>query len=663
MSLREVSSSKPFLAKKGGATPVKLATVRGVPTEPSLRPIESDEEISLDSMSQDTGTSPKTKATGKRSVESAPAASLLPFDLLRKKYRPELSPDLAEDEPDMEPADFVSADLVAIDLAATLEPEPKQQAELTLRVEPKPAAELRAPAEVGSVPKLKIPLPQESEADASLEAPALAPTPDPDWRVGVEAMARPKRASGGGWLLPFGALAAAFAALVVGWNMANPDVDWGFGTLRFGSTSEPVVASDTASDVTVPTSVEPPPPIVESPALVEPATPSVETPVSETPASTVAIEPEPTAPTPPTPLEASIPEPVLSPVDSESSSSGIPTEAEAADLQSAEAPSETQPSETQGTTDQSATAPVQAVPAQAVPAQTASTEQAATTQQTAPPAPAAPVKPTVDVVRLEASGEAVIAGRAAPNSELIVLDNGEPIGTVQADAFGEWVFVPEVALPTGDHEFGLVVKTVQESVNLPAPSRPSLPPAPTLEPALMAPESASESVPATPLDATPDTAPGPDLAPDAASPDTATDVEASSTPEVAPATGIDDSVIRLVPVPLRKPAPAEAGSVPADDQAGLQGTPATKVADFVVQLASVKTRAGAEQEWSKLKQRFPEILSDMVPALDEVKLVDYGTVIRVRTGAFDSQRDAANLCAQLTAKRQACLVVKTSGGN
>lgn len=639
MSLREVSSSKPLLAKKGGAAPVKLAAVRAVPAEPLLRPIESDGDIPLESASADatagleTSVGPEVSATGKRGAESAPAASLLPFDLLRKKYRPEASPDLAEDEPDVVPADFVAADLVAIDLAATLEPEPKQQAELALRVEPKPAAEaeLRAPVEAKPVPELKIPRPLEPEADAHLDPAAPAPTPDPDWRVGAEAAALPKRASGGGWLLPVGALAAAFAALVVGWNMANPDVDLGFGDLRFGSTPEPVVAGETASDITAPTSVEPPPPIAESPAPAEPE------------ASTAAVEPKTTAPTP---LETSLPEPVLSPtagsdVASESNTSGTPAEAEAVDLQPAETPSETQ-----GAADQSAPAPVQAVPVQTAPVQTA------TTQQTAAPAPAAPAKPTVDVVRLEASGEAVIAGRAAPNSELIVLDNGEPIGTVQADAFGEWVFVPDVALPTGDHEFGLVVKTVQESVNLPAPSKPSLPPAPDLEPALTAPESASESAPVTPLDTAPDTAPG--LAPD---------VEAGNTPDVAPAAGVDGTAVQKIPVPLRKPAPAEAGGAPADDQAGLQETPATKVADFVVQLASVKTRAGAEREWRKLKQRFPGILSDMVPALDEAKLADYGTVIRIRTGAFDSQRDAANLCAQLAAKRQACLVVKTSGGN
>jgi hypothetical protein len=87
------------------------------------------------------------------------------------------------------------------------------------------------------------------------------------------------------------------------------------------------------------------------------------------------------------------------------------------------------------------------------------------------------------------------------------------------------------------------------------------------------------------------------------------------------------------------------------------------VADFVVQLASVKTRDGAHQEWRKLQLRFPEILADMVPALDEVKLADHGTVVRVRTGAFSNQREAASLCARLVSKNQECLVVRVSTGN
>jgi hypothetical protein len=76
--------------------------------------------------------------------------------------------------------------------------------------------------------------------------------------------------------------------------------------------------------------------------------------------------------------------------------------------------------------------------------------------------------PSIDVVRVEPDGAAVIAGRAAPGAELIVLDNGAPIGTATADAFGEWVFIPAAPLPVGAHEFGLVVKRVEGGVTLPA---------------------------------------------------------------------------------------------------------------------------------------------------------------------------------------------------
>ncbi len=76
--------------------------------------------------------------------------------------------------------------------------------------------------------------------------------------------------------------------------------------------------------------------------------------------------------------------------------------------------------------------------------------------------------PSVDVARVEPDGAAVLAGRAAPGAELILLDNGTPIGTVTADASGEWVFVPVSPLRAGAHQFGLVVKTVQGRVTLPA---------------------------------------------------------------------------------------------------------------------------------------------------------------------------------------------------
>ena len=72
-----------------------------------------------------------------------------------------------------------------------------------------------------------------------------------------------------------------------------------------------------------------------------------------------------------------------------------------------------------------------------------------------PPAPAV-TPPSFDVVRVSPSGQAVIAGRAKPGAEVTVLDDGMPLGTVQADKRGEWVLVPEKSLAGGDRELSLV---------------------------------------------------------------------------------------------------------------------------------------------------------------------------------------------------------------
>ncbi len=90
--------------------------------------------------------------------------------------------------------------------------------------------------------------------------------------------------------------------------------------------------------------------------------------------------------------------------------------------------------------------------------------------------------PSVDVVNIEPDGAAVIAGRAAPGLELILLDNGTPIGTVTADARGEWVFIPASPLPGGAHDIGLVIKEVRGGVSVPAAEKvPSIPGVSTLK--------------------------------------------------------------------------------------------------------------------------------------------------------------------------------------
>ncbi|HTR85385.1 MAG TPA: LysM peptidoglycan-binding domain-containing protein [Reyranella sp.] len=79
-----------------------------------------------------------------------------------------------------------------------------------------------------------------------------------------------------------------------------------------------------------------------------------------------------------------------------------------------------------------------------------------------PPKPANPpaaavMAPSFDVARIDQSGRAVIAGRAAPGSKIVLLDGGKEIAHGEADARGEWVLLAqEPPLSPGTHELRVV---------------------------------------------------------------------------------------------------------------------------------------------------------------------------------------------------------------
>ena len=67
----------------------------------------------------------------------------------------------------------------------------------------------------------------------------------------------------------------------------------------------------------------------------------------------------------------------------------------------------------------------------------------------AEPAEEANIVPSFDTVRVEPTGDAVIAGRAAPGAEVVVKFNGAAVGTAVANEEGAFVVVPSKPLPTG----------------------------------------------------------------------------------------------------------------------------------------------------------------------------------------------------------------------
>lgn len=75
---------------------------------------------------------------------------------------------------------------------------------------------------------------------------------------------------------------------------------------------------------------------------------------------------------------------------------------------------------------------------------------------TAAPAEAAPTPPAFDVVRVEPTGDTVVAGRAAPGASVELVLNGVRQSRVVADPSGLFALVPE-PLPVGSHELSLQV--------------------------------------------------------------------------------------------------------------------------------------------------------------------------------------------------------------
>ncbi len=93
------------------------------------------------------------------------------------------------------------------------------------------------------------------------------------------------------------------------------------------------------------------------------------------------------------------------------------------------------------------------------------------------------IPPTFDIVRVDPTGSAVIAGRAEPGSEILLYANRVEIARATSDARGEWVMVVETPLEEGDQELTLemilggetVVKS-EQVVIVAVPERPGVKP-------------------------------------------------------------------------------------------------------------------------------------------------------------------------------------------
>jgi len=80
--------------------------------------------------------------------------------------------------------------------------------------------------------------------------------------------------------------------------------------------------------------------------------------------------------------------------------------------------------------------------------------------------------------------------------------------------------------------------------------------------------------------------------------------------------------------------------------------------EFLIQLASLTSTDAAQQTWSRLQQKHPDLLSDMALRVQEADIEGKGKYYRVQAGPLPNRATADDLCALLKSQQQDCIVVK-----
>ncbi len=96
-----------------------------------------------------------------------------------------------------------------------------------------------------------------------------------------------------------------------------------------------------------------------------------------------------------------------------------------------------------------ASAAARAPSAQAAPPIASLTPSARPAAPSSAEAPASSAKPAFDVVSVEPTGEAVVAGRAEPNAKVELRDAGKTVAEATTDAHGQFVIIPPTLTPGG----------------------------------------------------------------------------------------------------------------------------------------------------------------------------------------------------------------------
>jgi tetratricopeptide (TPR) repeat protein len=137
----------------------------------------------------------------------------------------------------------------------------------------------------------------------------------------------------------------------------------------------------------------------------------------------------------------------------------------------------------------------------------------------------------------------------------------------------------------------------------------------------------------------------------------------SEAPEPLPEPVAEAKVAEPAPVaeeatPPGKPAqPAESTAAdPAPVLAG-EGDFDRAKRGFAVQFATMSSAEAAWREWARLKEAYPDLLTDLPPKVATIDRADGGVYYRVLAGLLPNRATAADLCAAMKDSGQDCILV------
>jgi hypothetical protein len=138
---------------------------------------------------------------------------------------------------------------------------------------------------------------------------------------------------------------------------------------------------------------------------------------------------------------------------------------------------------------------------------------------------------------------------------------------------------------------------------------------------------------------------------------------AEGAPKLALARGADVTASEAPKPPTGKEADLTTGKAmfrPADNAAGeavVRAIPPPRD-QFLLHLASHRTRGDAAREWELLTRKFAALLGALQPIIRSVDLGDRGVFYRVQAGPISSRASAQALCRRLKARDQYCQVFR-----